>query len=255
MKIAQIQQNRYQYTKPSFTSNAREVKNIIGEVTNRNSTKFFRIDFPWDSFTEHLIRKYANQDKVNIYNYACADGSEAFSLAMMLISKLGREKAQKFFPIIAKDIDNTFLPQARSGIVKLDAYDIPEISTYTKAPISRFITPDYKFENIHNMRLCTGAINEELISAVGFERANILNDIENIESDNSLVMFRNAWEYLSEDERKQLAEKLAKKLGNNSMLVLSDWDISESIKHSDLIRSGLAPDDFANCYKNGSLSS
>ena len=107
---------------PAFTSNFREVKKECGNILHRNTTNFFRQDLNWDDFTDCIIKKYKNQEKANVYCYACSDGSEPYSLAMMLIAKIGKE-AQKFFPIIARDRDDFYLESAKAGKVLLTNYD------------------------------------------------------------------------------------------------------------------------------------
>lgn len=243
MRIAPIQQNN----KTSFTSNGREVKDALGNVLNRNSTRFFRCDVNWDKFTDHIIKKYTDQSRVNVYCYACADGSEPYSLAMMLISKLGKE-AKKFFPIIAKDIDDKFLDQARKGIVKLDIYDVEAITAYTQSPHTRFVAVEPIEEMVDNMMVCTGRVTEEVHKAVTFEQGDIVADIDNVQSDNSIVMFRNAWAYLNEDSRHLLAEKIAQRLNTSSMCVISPWDCSE-LRWNHLSAHGMQPEGFHCCYK------
>ena len=84
-----------------------------------NFTYFFRGDFQWRSFASYLNSRYKNADKVNIYNAACSDGTEPFTLAISLLSKLGIKKAEKFFPIKAHDLKDSLVKEAKTGIVPL----------------------------------------------------------------------------------------------------------------------------------------
>lgn len=251
MKISPLQENKQLY----FTSNCREVIDAAGKVTNRNSTRFMRCDLKWRKFTEHIIEKYKNKNKVNVYCYACSDGSEPYSLAMMLISKLGKEKAQKFFPIIAKDIDGTFLTSAQKGIVKLDQYDIEEIEKKTHLASTAFITTDSNYEKFHGMDLCTGKISDLLKGTVTFEQANIMHDIKNVKKHNSIIMFRNVWPYLSETSQHELAKNITKQLGRDSMLVIGGWDDKMEIGSKVLTKHGLKSEDIEYCYESVSLKS
>ena len=92
----------------NFTSNLRCVYNrSTNALKYMNTTKLFRQDLDWDGFAELLISKYKDVDKVNIYSYACSDGSEPYSLVIKLLEKSEKLKinCDKFFPIRAKDID------------------------------------------------------------------------------------------------------------------------------------------------------
>ena len=77
------------------TSYRKVVKNTyrLGDCYEA-STYFFVKDLQWNKFFNHLIEKYKNTPKINVFSLACSDGSEAYSIAMLLISKLG-EKTQK----------------------------------------------------------------------------------------------------------------------------------------------------------------
>ena len=63
-----------------------------------NSTSFFRRDIDWKSIGSTFDSQFP-KGKVNIYDFACSDGSEAYSLIITLIEQLGEKKAQRFFPI------------------------------------------------------------------------------------------------------------------------------------------------------------
>lgn len=246
MMISSIQPN----SKINFTSNCREVTNAAGQVINRNSTMFFRTDFNWDKFITYLAEKYKNQHKVNVYCYACSDGSEPYSLAMGLISKLG-EGAKKFFPIIAKDKDGFFLNQARMGLLDLEEMDVFEIMNRTNRLASDFL--DGIPKNFSENDKFTCKIKDILKNTVTFEQADVLTDIGKIERDNAVVMFRNAWPYLSKQDRETLAKKLNQRLGENSILAIGDFDTRVSGCRSDIIKSGFIPIDIEHCYeKTGS---
>ena len=64
--------------------------------------------------------------------YACSDGSEPYSIALSLINRLGYTEAQKHFPIIAKDIDETMIKRAKSGFISLEQIDNDRFSLLKK---------------------------------------------------------------------------------------------------------------------------
>ena len=225
---------------PAFTSNFREVNKKCGELLHRNTTYFFRNDLKWQPFSEHIIEKYKNQDKVNIYCHACSDGSEPYSLAMLLISKLG-EKAQKFFPIIAKDKDDFFLDFARQGKVAAGISDMFRFGEELGSEYKKFISLAQEPIKIGDKMCQAIQLNNQLKEAVIFEKADILDDIKNIEKDNTILMFRNVWPYL--DNPQMLATKLSQHLGDNSMCVIGDFDILKSKTVNHLLDAGFEPSD------------
>lgn len=232
MKILNQTQINYKSTcKPGFTSNYREVTDKAGNRIYCNNTWYYRYDLPWNNFIEKLAEKYKDVDKVHIYDYACSEGAEPFSLAMLLIKKLGEEKAQKFLPIIASDLDEEILKNPKQGIIKPSKSDINAIKKILGDDYSKFIEFDDKFEDNRTLKdeLCSGKIKPILKNAVIFKNANVINDIPNIEKENSVVMCRNVWLFFNEKEKLKLAEALSNQLGDSSMCVIGNFDDSRSI--------------------------
>lgn len=213
-------------TNPPFGANCRTVRDTLGKVKYRNNTTFFRPDLHCTRLVDKLIAKYQGVDKVNIYNFACSEGAEPFSIAMLLIRKLGEEKAQKFFPIIASDIDEEILRNPSQGVVKLAPLDLVLMRLTLGKDFTEFISRGNRFRYNRRFRnsVCTGEISPVLKKAVIFKKANILEDIENIEQENSVVLCRNFFPYLSKEDRVKLAGKLSQMLGRNSMCVIGTYD-------------------------------
>ena len=70
-----------------------------GKILVSNSTNFFRNDLPWNTLGKTLDELYPKGEKVNVFNFACSDGSEPYSLAICLMEQLGEDGAKRFFPI------------------------------------------------------------------------------------------------------------------------------------------------------------
>ena len=145
MRISPI---NYNYYKPSFKSTTRTtyISNSDGvfvlpsynrqlgktkqfssnsdvKMINSNTTNFFRRDIDWKTLGK-IFKKQFPQGKVNIYDFACSDGSEAYSLIITLIEQLGEKNAQRFFPIIASDVDEEIIRMANSKKIVATSEDI-----------------------------------------------------------------------------------------------------------------------------------
>ena len=94
-------------------------------------------------------------------------------------------------------------------------------------------------------------MNNQLIEAVNFEKADILDDIDKLKKDNTILMFRNVWPYLNEKEQKTLATGLGKNLGDNSMCVIGNFDTQSTVTNS-LSDAGFKPLNNLYYLKNGS---
>lgn len=261
MRVSSVQ-NRPMH--PSFKScYYREVLDNAGNLLYRSTTDLFRQDLNWNAFAEYLIKKFANQEKVNLYSFACSDGSEPYSLAMMLISKLGEAKAKKFFPIIASDIDDVLIQKAKSGelelIVDEEVLDIYEkevndplaIFNMTGLPSSTFFDSSYNERRSNGAYVTLAHAKDFLRNAVKFSTGNVINEIDHVEPKNSVVLFRNCWGYLNPNEQKTLLTKLGNNLGENSVFVIGDFGATNhsEIDPNELFHHGFALTPVQHCFE------
>lgn len=233
---------------PTFKSNVSIVRNDCQEIIYENITRFFKRDLDWNKAVDNLIQKYKNVDKVNMYCYGCSDGSEPYSWAMLLTEKLGKKEAQKFLPIIAKDIDDTVIKNAKSGIVKATSRDVGFIKRFLGENYRKYITFDDKVHRIDGVKVRDGIINPSFKNAVIFEKADIMQDIKNIEPNNSVVVARNFWVYLSEQDQFNLGRKLSNRLRDNSMSIIGVYDVSNAYAKASLLGREFKSTDIEYCY-------
>lgn len=247
-------QNNYQTkANPHFKQNFKYVfDEVSGELKWRNSTSFFRKDLKWSDFIEMLTKNYANTDKVNVYVTGCSEGAEAYSLSMLLMEKLGRKDAMKFFPIHASDIDKEIIKNPRSGIVTPSKADIDKIDATLggKYKHTKYMAVNHKYDfRTDNLcQTCQGEIKPILRDTVKFQNNSLKEIIPTINPDNSIVLCRNYWDYIPKAERKPLVERLYDRLGENSLCVIGDYDYEETEIMGDLLRQGFKGTDVRYCF-------
>ena len=215
-------------TAPQFRGNGRVVfdKNKK-KILNGTASWFFREDLSWQQFINRLILKYKDVEKVNINIYGCSEGAEVFSVLMLLIEKLGIKKAQKFFPIQAKDIDEVILKRPMQGIITPTKNCVKNIKNNMGDNYFKYLNFDSVFVKNEELQseVCNGKVNKILKDNVIFEQKDIMEDIESIGGkDNTIVMCRNLWPYLPAENRQILAQKIFDNLGDNSMCVIGKFD-------------------------------
>ena len=213
--------NRYKcYNTVSFGTMEREVYNDSkNKINYRNNTNLFRADINWRSMANYI----AEGDKPKkIYCYACSDGSEPYTIAISLISKLGWDEAQKYFPIIAKDIDPYPIQKAKSGFINLTHSDIIEMMNNQKRPLTDFFI--YKKNTAFVRNYDTYKVTDSLRNCVNFEVGNLLNDAKSLDYDNSIIFFRNVWPYLSQKERNNLMKTFSENFKENTSMVAGAFD-------------------------------
>ncbi len=217
------------FIQPNFKSNNRHVYTKTGRMY-QNYTRFFRHDLNWENFINYLKNKYQNIPKVNVFNLACSDGSEPWSLAILLLELL-KDDAEKFFPIQASDIDEEIINLAKyqpCEIVSTDLYKINKrvqnnYSKYFICHPSKNPSPDFKM-----------ALEAKpfLKQKVNYKVANAIDEIKNIPSSNSVVLCRNAWIYFQDEEKKQILQELSSRLDSSSCIVIGELDAGH---HFDIV--------------------
>ncbi len=190
-------------------------------MLNRNDTFFFRPNPSWKELTSLLEFKFSDVPKVNVYDYACSNGSEAYTFLMEMFSECSENFVKKFLPVIAKDVDPVAIKKATQRGIAMETAEINSINMHTRNNFTKFFNESGFISDDEEVVYVPKPI---LKDNVIFSQANILNDIENIEPENTVVFARNFWPYLLAQERVELAQKLGERLKSNSVIVFGDFD-------------------------------
>lgn len=176
-----------------------------------------------DKFFEHF-------PKVHSYFYGCSYGSEPISQIMLTYTLLGKEKAQKYLPAIAKDINPIAIDNALKGFINLEDDELDECLK-AGIDIEKFMSysglgPDTMYGDPQVQYKLYPIITKNIKYSV----ANILDDYINIEPEGSFVFARNFWPYLRPDKQEELAYKLSTRLGKHSLLKTGTFDDSTVVQ-------------------------
>ena len=225
LSISPLKTNNYCKNKISFGTMEREVidpnfrrLDDFSNIKWRNNTYLFRNDLEWRIVTNHITK---NNTPRKIYCYACSDGSEPYSIAIALICKLGFDKAQKYFPIIARDRDEFVIEKAKSGNIKLKKNDIFLLKFIEKLKKTEFLDKGAADASSDEY-----PVSKALKSCVDFDLGDLLKDKDSLEYDNAVIFFRNVWPYLSKDEQVSLVKTFKKKFSKDSSLVIGGFDFN-----------------------------
>lgn len=175
----------------------------------------------WLKLVDFLIEKYKNVPKVNVYNYACSDCSEAYTFLMALISRTDGQIQSKFPKIYAIDYDKEAINKAKSAEYVLTEREYASIQELTNNNIEKFL--DIEREEHSDNYIAKP--KEILTSKIKLVHADALKDYKRIKSENSIVFARNFWPYL---DRKMCAllTKFNERLKDNSVLVIGNFDLN-----------------------------
>lgn len=98
---------------------ATQIQNEIIDALTTNETLFFRDIAPFECLKKHVLPelvKRKNGGQITIWSAACSTGQEPYSIAMTLLDEY--PDAARMFRIVATDISERTLTQARSGTYK-----------------------------------------------------------------------------------------------------------------------------------------
>lgn len=191
-----------------------------GKVFNRHTTHYARVDLNWKDLGDFLENRFQKAEKVNTYIYGCSYGEEVYTLLSLL--SLRTKNPKKFFPIKAKDItpeiiENNIERQKNGVTLSLD-----EISKICKGI---GVSEKESFPILTTTKDNKIKIKNNCAKQVEFECANILLDIESIDTENpSIIMARNMWPYISPEKYEAYAQDLYKKLAPNSVVIIGNFD-------------------------------
>lgn len=243
MRINFTPQINNTYKSPTFKGNRRVVYDETGKILYKTTSYMFRPDINWNAFVKLLQNKYVNTEHVNIINHACSNGAEPFSLVIKLLSNLG-EKAKKFFPIKARDIDEENIRRAKNGYIGIHNTDMYNINEQMRGNVEQYL--NYVAPRAMHDDLGIKPI-DIIRDKIEFKRSDIFKDIEELPDSNTVLLCRNFWPYLDTQKQEVLAKKLAQKLDKTSLIAVGDFDSKCNIDKL-LTKNGFIPTNVENIY-------
>ena len=210
--------NSTNYYSPNFKAYRHTIKNKAGDVINRGDTCLFRYDLDLGKLIKFLEDKYKDVPKVNIIVHACSDGEEAYSFLAKLFYMLG-EKAQKYLPVIARDVCEEHLACAKSGNFFIESFEKEGLLSEMNNSYHEFF--DESIDELFRHKL---TIKDKIKNNITFSKGNIMEDIHKFKLKNTVLFARNFWPYLGEENVDKLAMFLSHKMDPSSTLIIGNFD-------------------------------
>lgn len=187
-------------------------KNLITDIVEAmttNETSFFRDARPFDMFKDHLLTymKEARSAKrrVRIWCAASSSGQEPYTLAMLL-----KEAAADYpgwtFEIIATDISNDILDQAREGL-------------YTQFEVQRGLPITLLMKYFTQNDAQKWQINDEIKSMIKYQYFNLLEPMTMLGTFD-IIFCRNVLIYFDEATKGEVLGRMSKQIENDGFLML-----------------------------------
>jgi len=199
-------------------------------IFSAGTTEMFRSDLDWRGLGRVLSRHFSKNEKVNTVIYGCSDGSEAYSMSVLLQHNF-KDKSAKFFPIVAKDIDSARIKknienQKKPNLVMgKEAYlrSAAQLNIFEREDMDGYMVPAESEDGYS----WDAELTEKTKMPVEFKRANILEDLNSLDEENpTIFMCRNMWPYIDQREYRDFADTLYGKLAQGSVVVIGSFDYS-----------------------------
>ena len=190
--------------------------NIHNYSTLIRSTELF-LELP-----KVLEEKFPNGAK--IYNYACSAGYEPTSLALSLHNYFPEEKAKKYLPIIARDNNSKIIAEAQKYTLRLEQGELNRLKFFENINEDDFFTLG-KIRNRYGEKIYK--LNDKLKNEIKFEEGDLFKDLDSgeLSKEPCVILFRNAWQFLTEDGVKTLSKNLYEKLKPGSLVIIGAMDV------------------------------
>lgn len=187
-------------------------KNLITDIVEAmttNETSFFRDTRPFDMFKDHLLtymkEARSTRRRVRIWCAAASSGQEPYTLAM-LIKEAAAEYPGWTFEIIATDISNDILDQAREGL-------------YTQFEVQRGLPIQLLMKYFTQTDDQKWQINDDVKSMVKYEYLNLLEPMTRLGTFD-IIFCRNVLIYFDEETKGEVLGRMSKQLENDGFLML-----------------------------------
>ena len=243
------QGKNYNFQKPSkqtFRSNFR-VYNVDNGRKMGTITSPFRKGVNWKEFADYGIKNFQDKEKVNIVQFASSDGSEAYTMIISLLENKCNYNVEKFFPILACDIDAEVIKAANSGLINLSQKNIELINKNINNFAEYFIPSDKNLNIVNDCilkafpddNIKTFKVANKLTKNVIFNQADMYDILFSLrDNSNTIILCRNVLGYFNDNIIRSTVHILSKKLKEGSLFVIGELETSNTLIESYLENKG-----------------
>lgn len=173
-----------------------------------NTSEFYRNPKSFQYLQDNIIKELFAQEKlVKIWSAPCSNGSEPYSLAIML-TEMGYHSS--LYRILASDLDINILKEAEKAV-----YNINSIQNLAPDLMETY------FEEL-NEPAKKYKLSSEISNKVKFEKKDLIN--EPFEKGWDLILSRNFFIYLTNEIKEMLTYKFADALNPGGCLFLGNTE-------------------------------
>jgi chemotaxis protein methyltransferase CheR len=190
-----------------------ELRDKIIDAMTTHETLWFRDQGVYDFLNLEILPAFSQalrlgkKETINIWSAACSTGQEPYSVAITIHEYADRHPLLniKKFNVIATDVSNTVLDEARNGI-------------YNNLAMKRGLPPllrDKYFKQYGNQ----WQITDRIKAMVNFQQQNLKDRFQTLKMQD-LILCRNVLIYLSDNLKTDILNRMAGTLSKDGYLIL-----------------------------------
>jgi chemotaxis protein methyltransferase CheR len=186
-----------------------ELLRQVTEAMTTNESMFFRDNRPFEQLKEVILpalkEKTSLSKRLRIWNAACSNGQEPYSVAMTLLEEQYK-MAGYGYEILATDLDTQVLKKARDGIYS-------QFEVQRGMPIQLLLKYFTKLDNAN------WQLKDDVRRMVQFQQNNLLHNFSSM-GKFDVIMCRNVLIYFDDAHKRDVLERLAECLQPHGYLFL-----------------------------------
>ncbi len=184
------------------------LQRAVVEAMTTNETSFFRDNTPFQRLKNDLLPYYMKHrpgKTLRIWSAACSSGQEPYSIAMIL-KEMGPQLAGWKFEIIATDLSNDILDQAKQA-------------TYSQFEVQRGLPIQMLVKYFSQLDDNRWQIKQDIRDMVTFRTANLLQDFSSL-GQFDIVFCRNVLIYFDVPTKARALSAIKNQMRPDSTLLL-----------------------------------
>jgi chemotaxis protein methyltransferase CheR len=186
-----------------------DLMRLVTEAMTTNESMFFRDNRPFEQLKTILLpvlkEKTALSKRLRIWNAACSNGQEPYSVAITL-SEEQNKMSGYHYEIVATDLDTQVLKKAQEGI-------------YTQFEVQRGMPIQLLLKYFSKLDNNTWRINEDMRRMVTFKQSNLLLPYLAM-GKFDIIMCRNVLIYFDDATKRDVLNRLCECLNPHGYLFL-----------------------------------
>jgi len=207
-----------------------EYERLIDALTIKVSS-FFRNPIVFEIIAQRILPQIIKRNKhdevceIRVWSAGCADGEEAYSIAILICEAVLMETARCHPYIFATDISRDALNVAEKGIYRRKSLGTTKLDIFDRYFTDRGDT----YEVLPFVRKTVRFSRDDLSSK------NRIAPADSVFGDFDLVLCRNVLIYFSPELQKRVCDKLYKTLNKGGFLILGDSESPDPDTERNLI--------------------